>query len=192
MGVERINGEGERFDALFRANSRAVLGYALRRTARPEDAADVLSETMLTAWRRLGSAPGDGGERFWLIGIARRVLANQTRSAVRRTRLGERLRTEVADACEEDFADWVQTRSVVTEALRRLAPKDREIVLLTTWDGLTPSEAARVLELRPAAARTRLHRARARLRRELGPHFDLEPGPAEALSRAVPRIEEDR
>lgn len=46
-----------RFEAVYAANHMAILGYALRRTASPDDAADILAETFLTAWRRLDELP---------------------------------------------------------------------------------------------------------------------------------------
>ena len=161
-----------RFESLYRSNSPAVLGYALRRTRRPEDAADVLADVMLTAWRRLELIPKGDDARFWLLGVARNALANQNRSAGRRVKLGERLREQVGSAFGNDIAESQGTRALVHDALNELPAGDREILLLTAWEGLEPSQAAAVLEIEPEAARTRLHRARARLRRELEPHLD--------------------
>lgn len=156
-----------RFEALFRANSRPILAYALRRTTQAEDAADVLAEVMLIAWRRLDDVPPGAETRLWLFGVARRVLANQSRSADRRSRLGERLRVAVAETLADDHAQAHESRETLRAALGRLPDADREILLLVSWEGLEPSEAARVMSISPSAARTRLHRARARLRTEL-------------------------
>ena len=52
----------ERFAAVYRANARPLLGFALRRSARPEDAADVVAETMLVAWRRIEDVPAGGAD----------------------------------------------------------------------------------------------------------------------------------
>lgn len=122
---------------------------------------------MLTAWRRLADVPEGPEARLWLFGVAQRVLANQTRSRNRRVRLGERLRRDVVRMVGEDHAQAHETRATVRAALQRLPREDREILLLTTWEGLEPSEAAGVMSLAPATARSRLHRARARLRDEL-------------------------
>src|SRR5690242_18532311 len=79
---------GTRFDQLFAAHYGAVRAYVVRRSgAAPGD--DVLSETFLVAWRRLDAVPEDGLP--WLLGVARRVLANQRRGAARRAALVERL-----------------------------------------------------------------------------------------------------
>src|SRR4051812_45380867 len=89
-----------RFGRLYRDQARAILAYALRRVEGPEDAADVVAETFLVAWRRLDEVPNDAGARLWLFGVARRVIANRYRAERRRARLAERLaeslRTELA------------------------------------------------------------------------------------------------
>jgi RNA polymerase sigma-70 factor (ECF subfamily) len=68
-----------RFRRLFDDAERDLLAYALRRVDRPEDAADVVAETFLVAWRRLDDVPPGAQARLWLYGVARRQLANQRR-----------------------------------------------------------------------------------------------------------------
>lgn len=155
------------FEALVRAHMGSLLGYALRRVDRREDAADVVADTLLVAWRRLDEVPAGDGARPWLFGVARWVLANGRRSGRRRDRLGERLRQEVGRLTVPDHAAAVGTTVVVRAALARLDADDREILQLTSWEGLQPSEIALALGLSPATVRTRLHRARQRLRRKL-------------------------
>ena len=55
-----------RFEAVYAAHHSPILGYLLRRTDNPDDAADVLAETFLTAWRRLEDVPADPDARLWL------------------------------------------------------------------------------------------------------------------------------
>ena len=152
----------QRFEALFDAHRRTVLAYALRRVDDPADAADVVAETFLTAWRRLGDVPAE--PRPWLLGVARRVLANQRRGARRRTGLAERLGHELAT---EPLAPPSDADLAVRRALARLSDEDREVLLLSGWEGLTPGEIATVIGMRAVTVRSRLHRARRRLRVEL-------------------------
>ncbi|GAA3827379.1 sigma-70 family RNA polymerase sigma factor [Nocardioides panacisoli] len=153
----------EGFRALYDGNFTAVLGYALRRVDQPADAADVVSEVFLVAWRRYDEAPpGDG--RPWLFGIARNVLSNYHRSARRRQRLGGRLRDTLQREVEPDPAVGVAEWDRVRRVLLRLGPDDRELLMLVGWDGLTPSDAAGVIGIPPSTARMRLSRARARFR----------------------------
>jgi RNA polymerase sigma-70 factor (ECF subfamily) len=165
--------EERRFRALFDSEARAVLGYALRRVENAEDAADIVAETFSVAWRRIEDVPPDSEAQLWLYGVARRVLANQRRSAVRRQRLGNRLREELrvtADvlvAADDDRADAVR------QAIAQLPEQDREVLLLANWEGLTPTEIAGVIDVPPATVRTRLHRARSRLRAALETSGDM-------------------
>jgi RNA polymerase sigma-70 factor (ECF subfamily) len=159
--------ETTHLEALFREHSQAVLGYCLRRGAGPEDAAEIVSEVMLVAWRRLADVPAGPEARFWMLGTARLALANQSRSERRRTKLSERLRGEL-EASAAQQADNELTDLVMT-AIRALPEQDREVLCLATWEDLRPSEIALVLSIPPETARTRLHRARRRLRDELEP-----------------------
>jgi len=169
----------ETFRRLYADHFDVVLGYALRRTDRPEDAADVTADTFLVAWRRLAHVPGGPETRPWLYGVARRVLANHRRGDHRRTALGDRLRKELATAVP-DCSDEVVQRADVTEAMRRLSARDQEVLELHLWEGLEPREIADVLGLTTVVVRPRLSRARARLRELLG--NDPQP-PGHLLSR---------
>lgn len=152
-----------RFGQLYRAHCRAILAYALRRVETPEDAGDVVAETFLVAWRRLGEVPVDAGARAWLYAVAHRVVANLGRSERRQTRLGRRL----AQSLRTELATHRPPRGEAAEALRAMGDLDdgdRELLLLVSWEGLSPSEAAKVVGISALAARSRLHRARRRLR----------------------------
>lgn len=160
-------GVEERFRALYADHFDAVLGFALRRCDRAEDAADVTSETFLVAWCRLSEVPGEPATRPWLYGVARRVLANQRRGAGRRAALGARLRADLPHAVA-DIADDVVHDLDVTLALSTLAERDREVLELHLWEGLAAREIAEVLDVSAAVVRPRLSRARTRLRNVLG------------------------
>lgn len=163
-----VASEGEReFEALYAANLRPLLAYALRRTATPADAADVVAETMLTAWRRRADVPGGDEARLWLYGVARRVLANHTRGDRRRHRLGARLVEVVEREVQQHAADTVHDGLAVTEALALLDELDRELLRLTSWEQLSPTEIAVALDMPAGTVRSRLSRARAALREVL-------------------------
>lgn len=156
------------FDRLYAEHGRAVLAYALRRTADPQDAADVLAEAFLVAWRRLDAVPHGDAARLWLYGVARHALANQRRSERRRERLAERLRRELPGALETMSPLSAGTETgAIREALGRLGSEDQEILRLAGWEELRPDEIATVLGISHVAARSRLHRARRRLRTAL-------------------------
>ncbi len=145
-------------------HARDILGYALRRTGNPEDAADVVAETFLVAWRRLADVPTSEDARPWLYGTARFVLANQDRGTRRRERLTERLRNELRSQLP---AHRPAQGGALRDALAELGERDRELLMLVGWEELAPAQAAKVLGISAVAARSRLHRARRRLREQL-------------------------
>lgn len=153
----------ERFRRLYSEHFDRLLGYALRRVDRAEDAADIVSDTFLVAWRRLDDVPDDDEARLWLYGVARRTLANHRRGDGRRTSLGERLRHDLATSVP-DHASGVTERETVRAAMHRLADRDREVLELAAWEGLEPREIAEVLGISAIAVRSRLSRSRAKLR----------------------------
>jgi RNA polymerase sigma-70 factor, ECF subfamily len=153
------------FRRLYDTHGRDLMTYALRRASTPEDAADVVAETFLVAWRKVEQIPRGEEARLWLFGVARLVLANQLRGERRRGRLAERLRSEVATAMASQSSP--EAESPVMAALARLKARDREVLMLAAWEELEPAQIGEVLGLSAVAVRSRLHRARRRLRQEL-------------------------
>jgi len=150
-----------RLEALFAAHAPTVLVYARRRTDHAT-AADVLSDVFIVAWRRLDEVPADAVP--WLLACARRALLNHERAARRRSKLVERL---IATTPPAAFSVELKDQELA-QALARLSERDREVLLLTGWEGLTAEQAARVLGCSPQAVWVRCHRARKRLAADLG------------------------
>jgi len=103
----------------------------------------------------------------WLLGVARKVLAGQLRASGRRAALVNRLAAQPAPPAADDPADHVAAGSHVAAALARLGERDREVLTLLAWDGLTPGQAAESLGCSRTTFAVRLHRARRRMEREL-------------------------
>jgi len=162
----RFDDPQARFRRLFDLAERDILAYSLRRVGRAEDAADVVAETFLVAWRRLDEVPDGDAARLWLYGVARRQLANQRRGDLRRSALAERLRDVLATAAMETDPPGDRA-AAVNAAIERLSEDDRELLTLSSWEGLSPGELAVVLGVPAVTLRSRLHRARRRLRAEL-------------------------
>jgi RNA polymerase sigma-70 factor (ECF subfamily) len=148
-----------RFEAMYRQCADEVHAYAMRRAA-PAAADDVVNETFLVAWRRLDEVPEQ--PLPWLLGVARRVLANRRRTDSRIGALRQRLAVEEpAHAGAHDVDDDVNRR--VRLALAGLGERDRELLMLIAWEGLRVHEAAEALGVRSGTLAVRLHRARKRL-----------------------------
>ena len=150
-----------RFDALFASYSSDIVAYCGWRAASASDSQDAVADVFLTAWRRLDELPEGDAARIWLYATARRVIANQRRSRRRRVALHERLALEAASVPQEP-SPANREETLVPAALARLAPRDREVLLLAEWEGLSPAQIAAVLGCLTVTARGRLHRARGR------------------------------
>lgn len=123
---------------------------------------DIVSETMLTLWRRIDEVPA-GAVLPWAYAVARRHLANHRRSEGRRLRLIDRIASEpLSPVNTEGHPD-----AELDLALASLRPDDRELVRLWAWEQLEPAEIAVVLGISPNAASVRLHRVRRRLEEKL-------------------------
>ncbi len=158
-----------RFSVLYEAHLAPVARFVSRRLLSP-DAADVVADTFLVAWRRLDDVPEPPQTLPWLYGVARRNLANQRRGDRRRGALGDRLRTEWATqarSATSSHEDAEHRGARLEAALQGVSETDREVLLLHAWEELTPGEIAIVLDLDPAAVRNRLSRARRRFRAHL-------------------------
>lgn len=146
-------------EALFVAHASAVYRYARSRLPAAE-AEDVVSEVFAIAWRK-GELPDN--PRAWLLGVARRVMANQVRAQQRRNALVERVRAHPA-AAGQDGVRLVGELDELRRALALLRPADREVIALLAAAELSTAEVAQVLGCTMAMAATRVHRARRRLR----------------------------
>ncbi len=148
----------QRLEQLFDEHGAAVRAYALRRID-PASADDTVSEVFVVACRRLDEVPPDALP--WLLACARRVLANQYRSARRRLALVDRLSSVAGEVDEASDAALGAKR--LLRALDSLSDGDRELLMMIAWEGLEPARAAAALECSRATLAVRLHRARRRL-----------------------------
>lgn len=149
----------ERFERIAEEAFEPLQRY-LRRRAAPQDAEDVLSEVLLTVWRRIEDAPAENALP-WCYGIARRALANHRRGDRRRLRLTTRLGSQPVTHYPEP-AD-LQPDDDMVAALNGLDPPDQEVLRLWAWEQLEPREIAQVIGVSPNAATLRLSRAKKKL-----------------------------
>lgn len=172
---------------LWDRHAQGIYLYCFRRTGDRALAEDLTSIVFLEGWRRRKDAPLDQANALpWLYGVATNVLRNQWRSQRRYKAALQRL---PAAPPEQDFVERVHDR-VDDEArmkemlihLRRLPPLEREALVLCAWEDLTPKEAALALSVPESTVRTRLHRARRRLRRLSSDSGDLESLPIAHLA----------
>ena len=156
----------ERFEQIYEEHRDAVRAFVRRRA--PESVVDdVVSETFLVCWRRLERVPDE--PLPWLYGVARKTLANQRRRLEREERLGTAASAPAA-AEPDPVGD-----TALAAAFAALSERDREVLRLVAWEGLSLGQASVVLGCSAVACRVRYHRAKARLARRLEAAANFRP-----------------
>lgn len=156
--------DDDRLTRLFERYAPRLRAYA-RRHADSSEADDLVADAFVVALRRPDDLPPDDAAAWpWLVGTVRRTAANQRRRrATREQYTLEALRDGWRLTTVASHEEAVAEREECLAALAALSETDRELLLLTAWDGLTAAEAAEVLGIRTNALTVRLHRARRRL-----------------------------
>ncbi|MFF2120717.1 RNA polymerase sigma factor [Kitasatospora sp. NPDC058184] len=166
-------GDAEAFGQVFEDHARAVYRHAVRMTGDRTVAEDVVSLTFLEAWRlraRIAPEREDGAESLapWLLGIAGNVIRNTRRAARRHQKAMAKLPPrEVAPDFSGELAGRIadaEELAAAKAALERLRPAEREVFALYVWEGLDHAAVAEALGRPVGTVRSRLSRARARLR----------------------------
>ena len=156
----------QRFEALVDNHGDDIANY-LRRRCFPlplADVADLVEETLIIVWRRLDELSDDA--LFpWSMGVARNVLRNAKRSSRRRIHYESSVRVQGAVAPAEEF---VVANDSIRAALLALGDREREILTLHFWDGLSTEEIGISLSISARAAAVALSRAQQHLRARMG------------------------
>lgn len=154
-----MDGQPDSFDEVFSANYALIVRYAERRLPSTSLAEDVAAETFAAAWSRWSR--GESVELPWLYRVAANKVVDHYRSSSRRQAIEEALARATGEARGE--LDWLD-RIAVQRALLKLAARDREVIMLTYWEGLSASDIAVVIDASVASVWATLSRARKKLR----------------------------
>jgi RNA polymerase sigma-70 factor, ECF subfamily len=147
----------EHYDTVYRFCARRV-GI--------DAAADTAQETFLTAQKALPKFRGASSLSTWLLGIAH----NECRRMARRRRCEPPTIELVEQGSSEHHEETIINRHALQQALAKLTPEHREVVLLHEVEGLSYEEAALVLGIPVGTVKSRLHHAFANLRKSLSEH----------------------
>ncbi|MGW6983279.1 RNA polymerase sigma factor [Streptomyces sp. NPDC054932] len=167
------SGDPDAFAELFDSYARTVYNHAFRLTGDWSVAEDVMSAVFMEAWRLRSRVESEGGSlRPWLLGIATNLARNHCRSNRRYRAAAMAAAGAAAAAAVPDHADEVAGRvddrqriAVTLGRLSALRRPEREVLLLCLWEGLEYADAARVLDVPVGTVRSRLSRARTKLRK---------------------------
>ena len=183
--IRRVReGDKEAFYSLVRPHERSIFFAAMSVLSNDADAEEAAQEAVLKAFMHIEEFRGDSKFSTWLVQIAINEARMKLRKEHRRLyeSLDESTADEQGDYWPKDFADWreipiealqrKELREALGKALASLEPKYRQVLVLRDIEHFSVAETAGVLGLSEEAVRTRLHRARLRMRDALAPGFD--------------------
>jgi RNA polymerase sigma-70 factor (ECF subfamily) len=180
-------GERDALEALLERHQPQVYRFGLKMCRNPEDAQDILQETLLAAARGLRDFRGASSISTWLFTIARSFCIKKRRKskfAPRKERSldAEPSATQVADTAHspDEALAGKQVEQAMEQAIAALEPMYREVLLLRDVEGLPAAEVAKVLGLGVQAVKSRLHRARLSVRSKVAPVLGIPIDPAAA------------
>jgi RNA polymerase sigma factor (sigma-70 family) len=161
-------GDADAFGLLFERHARTIYNYCFRRIGDWAAAEDLVSIVFLEAWRRRDMRVPPGKELPWLLGIATNVVRNRRRSERRHAAALRRLpqpraEPELTGESDERIDDERLMRRTL-ELLARLPRRELDVFALCAWSELSYEDAALALGIPVGTVRSRLSRARARLR----------------------------
>ena len=188
------NGDAAALEALVRTHQDRVYGFAVRMCRNVEDAKDILQETFLGVIRSIRDFREESKFSTWLYRIASNACLKKRRRGVhdptpeQELSLDELMPRPDSEGRKPEIADWSDDAerallrgelSARMEAAIDTLPKDYKIVLvLRDVEGFSAEETAEMLKLSVPAVKSRLHRARVFLRRELADYFQERPDAA--------------
>jgi RNA polymerase sigma-70 factor (ECF subfamily) len=165
----------DRFDQLVSGHLSAALGFAVRLTGDVHAGEDLVQEALYRAARSWRSFAGRSAFETWLFQIVVNVFRDQlaSRDPERAVELSEDL-ADGRSAGPVERASAGELGPLVARLVSALPPRQREVLVLVAYEGLTPSESAGVLGITESNARANLAHARERLKRQLAPYLDAE------------------
>ena len=166
-------GDPGALESLLRHHQDRIYRFGMKMCRHPEDAEDVLQETLLAAARSLPEFRGGSSLSTWLYTIARSFCIKKRRRSKFAPQHEESLDLVVdppdPSAPPDEAAAGLEIRAAIEHAIAGLDPAQREVLVLRDVEGLKASEVAQVLGIGVAAVKSRLHRARLRVREQLLP-----------------------
>lgn len=166
------------FELIYEEYQLPLLAYCARRVGMT-DASDACSETFLVAWRRHSELPKPPKTLPYLYGVAAKVISNQRRGLVRRSRLAARLKSIGLEPADDPYTVTAHNEQdlEVAAAIQNLPSKDREIVMLYAWEELPREVIAEAMGMSKAAVDQRIHRAYRRIAQSLAPRLNPNSSP---------------
>jgi RNA polymerase sigma-70 factor (ECF subfamily) len=187
---EAVKGEADAFGLLFQRHARSVYNYCFRRTGDWARAQDLTSVVFLECWRRRDATLERGKVLPWLLGIATNVCRTERRSFARHRAALARLSPperafEFTDEALDRLEDEHRMQALLS-LVRRLPKRQQDVLGLCVWAELSYEDAAAALQIPVGTVRSRLARARARLRAQVASTGLLDNSAEAAAAEVLP------
>jgi RNA polymerase sigma-70 factor (ECF subfamily) len=190
-------GDDHAIEELLQRYQSKIYRYGMKMCRNPEDAKDVLQDTLLTMARSLRSFRGASSLSTWLYTIARSFCIKKLRKS--KFAPAEELSLSGVDSDHsgpvsppseqpDHIFSTKELGTYLNKAVQSLEPMYRDVLLLRDVEGLSAPEVAEVLGLRVDAVKSRLHRARLAVREQMEPLLGIESKPAAAASESCPEV----
>jgi RNA polymerase sigma-70 factor (ECF subfamily) len=175
-------GDRAAFARLVEVYADPLYNLALKLTGHPQEAEDVLQETLMSAYRSVGGFEARSQLGTWLYRIAyNAALMRQRKRRPDSVSIDEPVTLDDGEMVPRQFFDWcclpepdlmsAEAQQVMNEAIQALPESLKAVFVLRDLEGLSTEEAGEVLGLSESAVKTRLHRARLFLRERLSEYF---------------------
>jgi GDPmannose 4,6-dehydratase len=182
QGPAPDDGREKVFGSFYTAHRADIAAYVRRRVGEA-DVGDIVAQVFSVAWRHFATVPAAPGDRLWLFGVARRMVADHRRTTLRRLRLFQRLAGAASGTpVPPERFGLVEAR--VKAALKELRPAEREVLRLVVWEELSHAGSASLLGCTPNAVELRYRRARARFRHA----YLSQAGPSTSATSPPPSV----
>jgi len=185
-------GDPAALDRLLAGQAARIYRFGMRMCGDPEEAKDVMQDTLLAAARGIAGFRGDASFPTWLFTIARSFCSKRRKKAA----IAQSLASEAAPAADavldparspDEIVEGKEIEDVLERAIAALDPKYREVLVLRDVEGFTAPEVAEVLGIGVDAVKSRLHRARLSVREAVAPRLGI-PFAAEERGPACPDV----
>lgn len=175
-------GDAHAFEKLVKNHEQKIYNLLIRMTGNPTETADLFQETFLNAWKNIQRFRSQSNFSTWLYRIAMNaVLMKRRKKKIPTVPMDAPLKTEESELKREFAEDWSKSpqatlenkelREKLNHAIELLPEKYKAVLVLSDIQGLSHEEIRKVLGISIPSVKTRLHRARAFLQKELSGYF---------------------
>ena len=188
-------GDAKSLETLLERHQEQVYRFGMKMCRDPEDAQDVLQDTLLAMARNVRDFRGASSLSTWLYSIARSFCIKKRRRSKFAPEPERSIDTDASSEASglpdpgrspDEALAGKEVREALEEAIGALEPMYREVLLLRDVEGLSAPEVAEVLGVGVAAVKSRLHRARLSVREAVAPRLGIPPSPAVASPGSCP------